>query len=118
MAIAKPSDIDIERKMLAEEMRRYKVAAQGIANAAGSGTLTIDPTLWTRMPPPHPTWHSHPQGPGENVLYHADVKKAENGYILTVTHEAGQTPKVYVAKDADELRDVFITAIIAEKVSK
>jgi hypothetical protein len=52
------------------------------------------------------------------MIYHATVERAENGFILKVTHKQGETPKVYVAGDAEELQRVFIAAIVGERISK
>jgi hypothetical protein len=41
---------------------------------------------------------------------HLAVERTENGFILTL---AGTK---YVAKDADELKDIFITALVALKL--
>lgn len=62
------------------------------------------------------------QGPFPNtpntMLYSATVEKVENGFILRVIHKQGDVPKVYVAHNADELKDLFIAAIVAERVSR
>jgi hypothetical protein len=78
------------------------------ANIAGSamiGGLFPHPTTVFTVSPPL-------------MLHHAEVEKAENGFILRVVHHAGEQPKIYIAATTEELQKVFIAAIVAERVSK
>jgi hypothetical protein len=57
-------------------------------------------------------------GTPNTMLHHASVEKAENGFILKVTHKPGEIAKIYIAANTEELQRVFIAAIVAERVSK
>lgn len=52
------------------------------------------------------------------MIYHANVERAENGYILKVVFKQGEVPKTYIAASTEELQRVFIAAIVAERVGK
>jgi hypothetical protein len=64
-------------------------------------------------------YHHDPFPPTEHtMLYHASVEKVENGFLLKVSHKQGDVPKIYVARDAGELKDLFIAVIVGERISK
>lgn len=93
------------------------LAAATAANqtAMGIGPLVGGPGLGQHVFQPYTP--EFPPTPW-TMLYHASVEKAENGYILKVTHAQGQVPKIYIAATTEELQRVFIAAIVAERVSK
>jgi hypothetical protein len=50
-----------------------------------------------------------------NTTSNFEVTKVENGFLLKA--RVGNTGwRQYIAKDADELRDLFITAMVADKL--
>jgi hypothetical protein len=55
-------------------------------------------------------YYPPPPEPQPGVCAHLIVEKTTNGFILTMGKAR------YVAKDADELRDIFITALVAAKL--
>lgn len=63
----------------------------------------------------------HPQfgyATEQTMIYHASVERAENGYILKVVHKQNEAPKIYIAFSTEDLQQVFIAAIVAERISK
>lgn len=78
----------------------------------GMGQI-LNPHIPQTYQDPHPI-----QMTAWTMLYSANVEKVENGFILRVIHKQGDAPKIYVAHNADELKDLFIAAIVAERVSR
>jgi hypothetical protein len=92
-------------------------AAGGLAAAIqGIGVANVNPGMIGQIYNPA-AYDPFPPTPW-TMLYHASVEKVENGFILKVTHNQGDMPKMYVAHDAEELKDLFIAAMVAERVSK
>jgi hypothetical protein len=102
-----PNDLDEFRRTIQAEKNNITTAKIAInPNKVGG---YVGPQVFTQY-----EFTTTPQ----TMLYHASVERAENGYILKVTHTQGGQVKVYIAATTEELQRVFIAAIVAERVSK
>jgi hypothetical protein len=58
-----------------------------------------------------------PPAPQENAV-HVEYIPVENGYVVNITKNRGELPKVYVAKDLAEAHELVTTYMVKERLSK
>lgn len=118
---AKDATQSLLEKQLNDAMKMRHITAADAASIWGQAsqtatTATINPNIL--LGPQVYRAQYEFETTGWTMLYHMSVEKAENGYILKVTHKQGDTAKLYVAADTEELQRVFIAALVAERVTK
>jgi hypothetical protein len=58
-----------------------------------------------------------PPAPQENAV-HVEYIPVENGYVVNITKNRSELPKVYVAKDLAEAHELVTTYMVKERLSK
>ena len=58
-----------------------------------------------------------PPAPQENAV-HVEYIPVENGYVVNITKNRSELPKVYVAKDLPEAHELVTTYMVKERLSK
>jgi hypothetical protein len=58
-----------------------------------------------------------PPAPQENAV-HVEYIPVENGYVVNITKNRNELPKVYVAKDLAEAHELVTTYMVKERLSK
>jgi hypothetical protein len=58
-----------------------------------------------------------PPAPQENAV-HVEYIPVENGYVVNITQNRSELPKVYVAKDLAEAHELVTTYMVKERLSK
>ena len=81
-----------------------------------AGMIPKRPSMWNSVfqdPTNESYWHmTQGQTPGQHPKdqYVIVVQKVANGYTVTCNDQ------MWIAKDTDELKDLFVTAIVADKL--
>lgn len=53
-----------------------------------------------------------------NNTFHFSVEKVDNGFVLRSAARVGDFAKVKIAKDVEELKDLFIQSLVEHRMEK
>ena len=96
------------RSEVARMQHQYgPLSSQAIFGSGGSGGVQLAQNARAMFPP----------APQENAV-HVEYIPVENGYVVNITKNRNELPKVYVAKDLAEAHELVTTYMVKERLSK